>query len=782
MHEVLFVYSPVTITLSVVTIILAFFFPAMMGQKLKVRHLPLPIQLFVWVIIVWNTLDIIGTIFFSGPEFSIAREIIFGAKAIFWIQAGTAIAKFAEINLHRKRNFNWNIFNGLGCLSVIAITFLFCSNPETITHIHIAGHTPFANHPHFILFTILFIVFVLPGFLTTVYYFLRSCFSANDSSLAQIQAYMLGSLVFIFSLACFMDFVIPFACNFSIGGKPVHFMLWSQYTCLFVAIISGQYFTSISFKNQSFNWLVGKIFEHTDDCVFAVDSKGTIIRTNPASTALFQMQDSEILSKKIWDFLPSTMELKETFLRDVEIQIRSEAHHFNVGIYPVRISMTATIYIIVLTDHSNTLFYEQRIKNLSQQFANYKQDLIRYQDRLTSSQKKFDENTNFLATLINALPFQFWSKNEQGVYMTQNQKDINKRGYLILTTSDKEVITEYEKKAREEGEPTAFITYEIDKDVEISEEEANTRIKKGENVFIYQNFFYPIISKQPPFKIIGLKLDMTEQRKLENERNYLQEQKNIHSRLEELGTLCGAFAHDYNNIIGSQIGFCQLASEMLEIAKEASEQEGVKSNISVASNFVNEASKAAQNGKKSLEELLNTIRGKTQTAADNVEFFPYMIVEDVKKKVVLTLPPNISIVTPHLDKKIKIKGQPASLDRILSNMANNAVFAMKETGGALTLKLERATLETELVTPHAAPIPPGDYAKFSIIDTGTGMDSGTLERIFSPFFTTKAPGEGLGLGLSSALRLLKEGNAYFTVETTLGKGTQFNLYFSVYKE
>ena len=123
---------------------------------------------------------------------------------------------------------------------------------------------------------------------------------------------------------------------------------------------------------------------------------------------------------------------------------------------------------------------------------------------------------------------------------------------------------------------------------------------------------------------------MTEQRKLENERNYLQEQKNIHSRLEELGTLCGAFAHDYNNIIGSQIGFCQLASEMLEIAKEVSEQEGVKSNISVASNFVNEASKAAQNGKKSLEELLNTIRGKTQTAADNVEFFPYMIVEDVK--------------------------------------------------------------------------------------------------------------------------------------------------------
>ena len=62
------------------------------------------------------------------------------------------------------------------------------------------------------------------------------------------------------------------------------------------------------------------------------------------------------------------------------------------------------------------------------------------------------------------------------------------------------------------------------------------------------------------------------------------------------------------------------------------------------------------------------------------------------------------------------------------------------------------------------------------------MDSNTLERIFSPFFTTKAPGEGLGLGLSSALRLLKEGNAYLTVQTRLGEGTIFNLYWSLYNE
>jgi len=180
--------------------------------------------------------------------------------------------------------------------------------------------------------------------------------------------------------------------------------------------------------------------------------------------------------------------------------------------------------------------------------------------------------------------------------------------------------------------------------------------------------------------------------------------------------------------------------------------------------------------------LLNAIRGNANTATPAIVFSPYMIIEDVVKKISLTLPPNISIHSDDLDHGIKVRGIVASLDRIISNLANNALFAMKQTGGSLTFKLYPETLESQLVTPYAPPVPAGNYAKFEISDTGTGMDSGTLERIFAPFFTTKAPGEGLGLGLSSALRLLKEGNAYFTVQTTLGEGTTFYLYWPIETE
>ena len=264
---------------------------------------------------------------------------------------------------------------------------------------------------------------------------------------------------------------------------------------------------------------------------------------------------------------------------------------------------------------------------------------------------------------------------------------------------------------------------------------------------------------------------MTEQRRLEYERNMLREQKFIHSRLEELGTICGAFAHDYNNILGSQLGFLEIAQEVIEDKQ------------SQVYTFISEAKKAAQRGKDSLNELLNAIRGNANAATPAIVFSPYMIIEDVVRKISLTLPPNVKVHSEELDKSLKVRGIVASLDRIISNLANNALFAMKETGGgSLTFKLYPEVLESQLVTPYAPPVPAGSYAKFEISDTGTGMDSSTLERIFAPFFTTKAPGEGLGLGLSSALRLLKEGNAYFTVQTTLGKGTTFYLYWPMETE
>lgn len=207
-----------------------------------------------------------------------------------------------------------------------------------------------------------------------------------------------------------------------------------------------------------------------------------------------------------------------------------------------------------------------------------------------------------------------------------------------------------------------------------------------------------------------------------------------------------------------------------------------KNSVLKASELIAEANKAANKAKDSVNQVLSAIRNETSIAPKPVQFSPFLIIEDVIKKLSLTLPTNVHISADNLDHELQIVCLPAALDRILSNLANNAIFAMKETGGTLTFALEREEVKRKITHPFSDPIEKGVYAKFTIADTGSGMDSNTLERIFSPFFTTKSPGEGLGLGLSSALRLLKDGNGRFTVTTTLGKGTKFNLYWNLANE
>ncbi len=782
MNEVLFIYSPITLVLCLIAIILASSFSTMLGQKIRVSQLPFAVRHLVITIVLWNILCFIGTLFFSGDHPGIGGQVVFGLQAMIWVQAGNVIYRVAQVNVHALSHPIWNYFNIIGIVAAAAAFIVLCISPATITGISVFGHHPFAIHPNFVLYSIIFFVFVFPELFRAIFILLRNALQTSDQAQSQISIYMMGALCFFVIIPLLFDFVFPIILDFRNASRTTHFMLWYQYSYIFLTIICGQYYTSISFKNKSASWFLDKLRHDLGDCFFTYGNDGRILTANPAAETLFHMAEINMQQMKIQDLLPELDFDKEGTKSNVKVAILNEQHTFNVSVYRIQKSMTTFTNVLLLSDQSNSLFYKQRIESLNAQFAEYKQDLLRYQDRLESSQKKSNENENFLNTLINALPFQFWAKNEHGVYMAQNQKDLSKRGNLFHTTDETEDISSYEIEAREKGNPNSHTSYELIDGEEISEDEANRQINSGKFVAIFEKMFIPILSKHSPYKVIGIKIDMTDQKRLERERNILQEQKNIHSRLEELGTLCGAFAHDYNNILGSQIGFCQLATEMLGAIQAEKVDDEIKKKISTAGNFVAEATKAAERGKVSLEELLNTIRGQAKTTGDVIVFAPYMIIDDVKKKISLTLPPNISIVSDTINKSLRISGIPAALDRIISNLSNNALFAMKEMGGTLTFGLEKETLTQQLITPYAPPIPPGQYAKFTIADTGTGMDSNTLERIFSPFFTTKAPGEGLGLGLSSALRLLKEGNAYLTVQTRLGEGTIFNLYWSLYNE
>ncbi len=111
---------------------------------------------------------------------------------------------------------------------------------------------------------------------------------------------------------------------------------------------------------------------------------------------------------------------------------------------------------------------------------------------------------------------------------------------------------------------------------------------------------------------------------------------------------------------------------------------------------------------------------------------------------------------------------PAQIEQIVMNLIVNARDAMPH-GGEVTIRTSNAKL--------GLPGRENQYVKLEITDTGVGMDQGTRERIFEPYFTTKAPGEGTGLGLSTVHRIVRQMAGHITVRSEPGRGTTFTMFF-----
>jgi two-component system cell cycle sensor histidine kinase/response regulator CckA len=121
-----------------------------------------------------------------------------------------------------------------------------------------------------------------------------------------------------------------------------------------------------------------------------------------------------------------------------------------------------------------------------------------------------------------------------------------------------------------------------------------------------------------------------------------------------------------------------------------------------------------------------------------------------------------------------VNADEAQLSNAIINMVVNARDAMPKGGTVTITTSNEVTLE-----PHAlgtAIMPPGEYVRVEVADTGTGMDKETMAKIFDPFFTTKAVGQGTGLGLATVYGIVKQSGGFITVDSEVGRGTAFHIY------
>src|SRR4029434_2565687 len=122
-----------------------------------------------------------------------------------------------------------------------------------------------------------------------------------------------------------------------------------------------------------------------------------------------------------------------------------------------------------------------------------------------------------------------------------------------------------------------------------------------------------------------------------------------------------------------------------------------------------------------------------------------------------------------------VLANPAQLQQVLMNLASNAGYAVRTTGGVLEVHLDEVD-----ITPHGAsappPLPSGPSLRLTIRDTGEGMTPEVMARIFEPFFTTKGPGEGTGLGLAVVYGIITRHGGTITVASLPEAGTTFVIY------
>ncbi len=261
--------------------------------------------------------------------------------------------------------------------------------------------------------------------------------------------------------------------------------------------------------------------------------------------------------------------------------------------------------------------------------------------------------------------------------------------------------------------------------------------------------------------IEGIARDVTAARAESERLRVIEKQLYQAQKIDGIGTLASGIAHDFNNILTGILGYNELASVSLPPATPAH-------------GYLEEVRKAGLRARDLVAQILKFSR-RHETRRTSIDLAT--AVADTLRFLRSTTPATINFVTSL--KPGVIEADETQIHQIVLNLCTNAVQAMSDRPGTLSISVDTVTVNQELANNTKPRVVPGVHLCLTVKDTGRGMDEATANRVFEAFFTTKNVGESTGLGLAVVLGIVTSHHGGITFETSPEAGTTFHVFLPV---